>query len=132
MNKIHTRENYTVENGYVVIERTFSAHDMVMLDFETDIQVHVDKAGAHSLTYGALLYALPIDAVEKAGKSYGNGFVDYTYSPVSNARYQFKKGMKASYADGKIKTKFIHQSTQKLEKVELIPIGKTILRQVTF
>ena len=130
--KIHTRENFTVENGYIVIERTFSPNDMVKLDFETDILVHADEAGAHSLTYGALLYALPIDAEEKAGKSYGNGFMDYTYRPVSNDRYQYKKGMKATYNDGKIKTKFIHQSTQKLEKVELIPIGMTILRQVTF
>jgi geranylgeranyl pyrophosphate synthase len=46
--------------------------------------------------------------------------------------YVFKNGKLAQYKNCKIETKLINQSTNKLEKVELIPIGKTVLRQVTF
>jgi hypothetical protein len=36
------------------------------------------------------------------------------------------------YSKGKIKTKLFNQGTGKFDKVELLPLGKTILRQTTF
>jgi hypothetical protein len=44
----------------------------------------------------------------------------------------FKNKVRATYKNGTIETHLINQDTNKLEKVALIPLGKTVLRQVTF
>ena len=102
------------------------------ISFETDIKIKTDNTGSHYFTYGAMLYALPINAKEITGKTYMGNFIDFTYEPTSPERYSFKEGVKTKYEKGKIQTKLINQNTGKLEQVELIPIGKTVLRQVTF
>ncbi|MFZ4456304.1 MAG: beta-L-arabinofuranosidase domain-containing protein [Bacteroidales bacterium] len=130
--KVKTNEKYTIENGFMVIERGFKSHDAVEISFETDIQVKTDNAGSHYFTYGALLYALPIKAKEIVGRSYSNEFSDYTYQPLSLTKYAYSKGKKTTYSKGRIETELVNQRTSKLEKVTLLPIGKTILRQTTF
>lgn len=129
---IKTNEKFRVENDFIVIERDFSPNDYVKISFETDIQINTDNTGSHYFTYGALLYASPINAKEITGKTYMENFIDFTYEPTSPERYSFKEGVKTKYEKGKIQTKLINQNTGKLEKVELIPIGKTVLRQVAF
>jgi hypothetical protein len=79
-----------------------------------------------------LLFALPIKAKEIAGKNYNTNFTDFTYEPFSKTIYLFKNNEKSNYKNGIIETKLINQNTNKIEQVELIPIGKTVLRQVTF
>ncbi len=130
--KIITNENYKIENNFIVIEREFSTNDNINISFETEVQVKADNTGSHYFSYGALLYALPIKAKEIIGKNYKSNFNDFTYEPLLPTNYVFKNGKLAQYKNCKIETKLINQSTNKLEKVELIPIGKTVLRQVTF
>jgi hypothetical protein len=95
-------------------------------------QLNADDKGEHYYTYGALLYAKPIEAREIPGKIYVLHFTDYTYQPLSTDRFTYQEGEEVTFSDGKVVTKLINQTTQKSEQVELIPIGKTILRQVTF
>jgi DUF1680 family protein len=130
--KIKTNEKFEIINDFIVIEREFSSNDVVNISFETEIQVNKDKSGYHYFTYGALLYALPIEAKEIIGKKYNDDFCDLTYEPLSKTKLTFKNLQKTKYNNGKIETKLINQKSKKLEKVELIPIGKTVLRQVTF
>ena len=130
--KIKTNEKFRIENDFIVIERDFSPNDYVDISFETDIQIKTDNTGSHYFTYGALLYALPINAKEIAGKTYASEFIDFTYQPISTNRFSYQEGVKATFSDGRIITKLISQKTKQLEEVELLPIGKTILRQVTF
>lgn len=130
--KVQTNEVFKIENDFIVIERAFSANDSVHISFDAEVQINTDNAGSHCFTYGALLYALPINAKEITGKNYKLNFTDLTYEPLSLTKYTFKNDVTAKYNNGKIKTKLINQNTNKLEKVELIPIGKTVLRQVTF
>lgn len=130
--QIKTNENFIVENDYIVINRDFATSDRVTITFEADVQVHTDNSGAHYFTHGSLLYALPIKSTEIIGKTYMDGFNDRRYEPTSDTRYSFKKGVKSTFKNGKILTKLINQHTGKVEKVELIPMGKTVLRQVTF
>jgi hypothetical protein len=130
--KIKTDEKYTIENDFIVIERDFSPNDCVDISFETDIQIKTDNTGSHYFTYGALLYALPINAKEIVGKRYVGEFIDYTYQPISITKYSYKKSKMTKYSKGKIKTKLFNQGTGKFDKVELLPLGKTILRQTTF
>ena len=39
---IATKENYTIENGLVIIDRKFAKEDQIQIEFETDIQVKED------------------------------------------------------------------------------------------
>jgi DUF1680 family protein len=130
--KINTNEKFKIQNAFIVIEREFSVNDIVYISFEAEVQIKTDNTGNHYYTYGALLYALPINSLEIAGKNYNANFTDFTYEPVSPVKYLFKEGVKANYKNGKILTKLINQNTGKLEKIELLPIGKTILRQASF
>lgn len=130
--KILTNENFRIENDFIVIERNFLPYDLVRFSFDTEVQIKQDHDGAHYFSYGALVFARPIASHEIRGKNYLKNFFDFTYQPVSNIRYSFKKNVKVTYDKGKIYTQMIDQTANKLEKVELIPLGKTILRQVTF
>lgn len=130
--KINTKEKYRLENDFIIIERQFSANDFIQINFDAKVEIRTDNSGSHYFTYGALLFALPIEAKEIAGKNYFSNFTDFTYEPLSTVKYIFKKNEKANFKNGKIETQLINQNTNKVEKVALVPFGKTILRQVTF
>ena len=130
--KVISNDVYKIEHDFIVIERTFSENDTVNISFETEIQTGITNAGSRYFTYGALVYALPIKAKEIAGKTYTGNFTDFTYEATSTERYTFKQDVQATYEMGKIHTKLINQHTGALEAVELVPVGKTVLRQVTF
>ncbi len=130
--KIATDEEFTLKDGFIVIERAFSTNDEVAITFETEVKIQTSHTGERYFSHGALLYAKPIEAKEIAGKLYANRFADFTYQPVSMSKYAFKDGVKTRFAKGKIITKLFNQKTNKLEKAELVPFGKTILRQTTF
>lgn len=130
--KVKTNELYRVEEGFIVIERTFMANDSIHIYFDAEINVNTDNTGSRFFTYGALLFALPIKAKEIAGKNYKSNFTDFTYEPLSKTKYAFNDNEGTKYKNGIIETKLINQNTNKLETVELIPLGKTVLRQVTF
>lgn len=130
--KINTNEVFTMETDFIVIEREFSSNDNIQISFDTEVQINTDNSGFHYYTYGALLFALPINAKEIAGRNYTGHFTDFTYEPLSQLKYTFKKNERTKYKNGIIETKLINQNTDKLENVVLIPIGKTVLRQITF
>lgn len=132
VNKILTNEKYIIENDFIVIERYFSENDQVSISFETDVRIGTDSTRSHYFTYGALLYALPIPANEIMGKTYANHFTDFTYEPISKIEYTFQPNVKTVFKNGSIQTLFLNRKTGKLEKVKLVPIGKTILRKVSF
>lgn len=130
--KIATDEEFTLKDGFIVIERAFSTNDEVAITFETEVKIQTSHTGERYFSHGALLYAKPIEAKEIAGKLYANRFADFTYQPVSMSKFAYKDGVKARFAKGKITTKLFNPKTNKLEKAELVPFGKTILRQTTF
>ena len=97
-----------------------------------EVQIKEDLNHEQYFSYGALIYAKPIEAIEHTGKVYSAGFIDLTYSPADSGRYEFIANHRASFKDGKISLNLKNKTTLKPEKLELIPMGKTILRQVTF
>lgn len=129
---IKTNEKYSIENDFIIIHRTFHSNDQVVWSFQTEIEIKADSNRDMYFTYGALIFAKPIEALELAGRVYADGFSDYTYEPISRQQYAFAKNQKTTYKNGMIHTKLINQQTHKPDKVTLIPIGKTILRQTTF
>lgn len=129
---IITKEPYRIDGEFIVIERLFKNKDIVALTFETSILMQKSKAGGTYFTYGALLFAKPIMAKEYKGKTYFSKFCDYMYEPLLQTRYQYVKGVQPQYKNGNIEVNLLNTTTREEEAVILEPIGKTILRQVTF
>lgn len=129
---IQTNEVYKEENGFVVIERTFKKADQLDLEFKTSVKVKEDQNQEKYFTWGALVYALPIEATEQKGKVYAPGFEDLYYTPKISGKYAYLDDHQAHYKDGTIDLTLKNSKTRQPEQVTLIPLGKTILRQVTF
>ena len=129
---IQTKSNYRMEDGFLVFEQEFSNNDQIALEFAAEVSVNEDLNHEKSFSYGALVYAKPISSIQHKGKSYAVGFEDLTYSPVDSTRYEFIPNHGAHFEDGKICLSLKNRDTHKIENLELIPIGKTILRQVSF
>jgi len=129
---VKTREKYQVEDGFLVFERTYSKNDRIEIEFRTEVMVKEDLNHEKYFSYGALIYARPIAATEQKGKIYAPGFEDFTYSPTDSNRYEFIRNHQARFYDGRIVVNLKNKTSQKTEKLELIPLGKTILRQASF
>jgi DUF1680 family protein len=129
---IMTNEKYTIENNFMVFSRKFNAQDTIAVEFSTEVQIKEDLNREKYFRYGALFYAKPIEAIEQKGKSYSTHFDDLFYLPKDNARFQFMEDHNATFREGKITVKAKNKTTNQVEKITLIPFGKTILRQVSF
>ena len=127
-----TNEHYFVENGFIVISRKFNSSDTIDLAFSTKIIIKTDENNEKYFSYGALVFAKWIDASEKIGRIYKSGFEDIMYTPLNKNRYTFVVENNAVYENGKISAELKNSKTNNIEKIELIPFGKTILRQVSF
>jgi hypothetical protein len=129
---IRTKEKYSIKDGYVLIDRKFSTNDQVVLEFVTDVEVREDVNYEKFFTYGELVFAKPIAATEQRGKVYAPNFEDWMYAPKEKVHYGFIDNHQARYVNGKIVLQLKNEIANKVEKIELIPLGKTILRQVSF
>jgi uncharacterized protein len=130
--EIITNEKYHVEKGFILFERTFQPIDEIRLSFKTEVKILKNEKGEKYFSYGALIFAKPIIAVEKKGRTYEKGFEDLLYQPKDSVRYGFIENNEARYQDGKIFVNLRNLYTQTVDKVELLPFGKTILRQASF
>jgi DUF1680 family protein len=129
---IQTKEKYQLENGFLVFDRKFSKNDQIELEFQAEVRILEDLNHEKYFSYGALIFASPIAATEQKGKVYAPGFEDLTYSPLDSTQYAFIEINHARYLDGCIWVDLKNNKTQKAQKLELIPFGKTILRQASF
>jgi DUF1680 family protein len=103
------------------------------LTFKTSVKEHLFKKKEVYFTYGSLVYALPIPSKETISKNFPmSGFHDYQYSPLGFARYLLPAASNLVGDDSKITGVFLNERTRKQENRELVPMGKSILRQVTF
>jgi uncharacterized protein len=129
---IVTKEKYHIENDCIVIDRTFKKEDIVTLSFTTDVQIKEDLNHEKYFFYGALAFAKPIAATAQKGKIYAQDFEDMLYTPIDNTQYEFIANNKAVYKKGKISVVLKNKKTQQNERLDLVPLGKTILRQASF
>ena len=123
---------YKEVNGFLLFEENCQEKEELTLKFEAEIIVKKDNNNEKYFTYGAQVFALPIQAEEIKGRQYKIGFYDVEYAPKEKLSYSFIEKNNAKFKDGKIEVTLKKNSTQTTEKVTLIPFGKTILRQVSF
>jgi DUF1680 family protein len=130
--EIMTKATYSLENDFIVFEVNGDKKYTIELEFKAHVEIKKDANNEKYISYGALFYAKPIDAEEIKGKSYNSNFNDYTYKPKDNNRFQYVEDNQASFYNGQIFIHLKNSTTNQLEKITLIPFGKTILRQVSF
>jgi DUF1680 family protein len=130
--KVICTGKFSIEDDLIIIERIFKNHDEIRLEFGTGVIKHQDLNGEYYFTYGALLFAYPLPSREIKGRNYSETSSDYMYSPVEKPQYVLVKNPEAEYTDGKIRVRLKNKDTNRIVWVNLVPIGKTILRQVTF
>ena len=119
-------------DGFIVIDKIFSTVENIALEFETDIKMKEDLDGEKYFSYGALLFAKPIESIAQKGKIYATGFEDWMYVPKERNHYSFISNNHATFINGKLIVDLKNDSNHQIEKITLIPFGKTILRQVSF
>ena len=106
---------YTERGGYILI--AWRPGDRVHLVLHPRVESHRDRVGATYFTYGPLVLARPIPARAEITRRYPlAGFYDYKYRPDSLGTTKHK-GFRVSLGD---------------TSLWLVPMGGTILRQVTF
>jgi len=127
-------EAYTLENGFIVIRKQWNGTENVQVDFSPLMAKHQDVNGETFFTYGLLVLAAKIESIETRTKAYAvEGFYDLNHAPKSLVIYQYAGEPVQQIGDElRFKTQLWNPSTSKLEPVELMPMGQTILRQVTF
>jgi len=130
--KVITNESYVLENDLIVIDRKIGQQDSIVMEFSAEVQIKEDINKEKYFSYGALFYAKPIEAVEYRGKSYFTQFNDLTYKPINASRFEFIEDHQARFSNGQIILNAKNKTNNQLEKITLIPFGKTILRQVSF
>lgn len=130
--EIITNEPYSIQNGFIVIRRNWKKQDSVQLEFRAQVEQKKDARENSYFVYGPLVYALPIEAEEIQGKDYGQNLKDYFYKPLSDVKYQITNAPRAEFKMGQIQLQLMNPTNRSIENKVLIPLGKTVLRQVTF
>ncbi len=129
---IETKEKFTLENGFLLLERKFNKEDQVIIEFKAAIIVKEGANHEKYFTFGAQVFAKSIAATEQKGKIYKGDFYDLTYSPKENTKYKFIENNNAKFENNTINLTLKNTSTNQLENVVLVPFGQTVLRQVSF
>lgn len=120
------------QNGNVITaEEVWSGERRIEISFERKIITHTDRQGDIYFSYGATVLALPIDSTERVIKTHPvDGLFDTEYAPVGN--YDYSATGEIFEAGGKITAVLIDNQTGKVEQRELVAMGRTVLRRVTF
>jgi hypothetical protein len=137
--------NSTEKDGYIIILKTWKGTETVQLDLVAEPEIKQDRNKENYFTYGALVFALPIGSRDTITKKYPvKGLNDYQYEPVNIQKYRLSSEEKPSVTltlvdnSGSIwqrlamNTMLVNEKTGKPENVTMLPLGATILRQVTF
>ncbi len=134
LSKIAVSESYTEEDGFIVISKTWNGTQTVDITFYPEVVKHEDGNHETYFTYGGTVLALPIASVEIKTKTYPiKGFYDFSHTPQRLVVYEYI-GEPVLQVEDKLqfKTVLFNPISKQNEMVELIPMGKTILRQITF
>ncbi len=136
---------FTEKDGYISINKTWTGTESIRLDLLAQPEIKQDRNKENYFTYGALVFALPIESIETITKKYAvEGLNDYQYEPVNMQKYRLSSektpGITMEMIDNagskwqglELNTTLVNERTGKPENVKLLPLGATILRQETF
>ncbi|HEX2628785.1 MAG TPA: hypothetical protein VHM26_07235, partial [Chitinophagaceae bacterium] len=132
--KFSVNEKYKQENGFIVIRKKWNGKQTIQLEFFPEVKTGQDINKEYYFSYGPLVLAHSIKAVAASTKTYPlPGFTDLSYKPEKLILYRYEKNKVEQTPKGSLEfTTTLLNPSGIAEQVTLQPMGKTILRQVTF
>ena len=141
-----TGADFVREGNWLKAERNWKGTTGFEVRFERAARTLEHASGTLAVAHGPLLYALPIAHEEISGKSYGEpGFHDIYAKPLETVASDWKLAGTESFelieAEDRIigpfdrlalKGKLYDGNRGRMVDVELVPMGGTVLRQVSF
>ncbi|HVZ97943.1 MAG TPA: beta-L-arabinofuranosidase domain-containing protein [Chitinophagaceae bacterium] len=129
-------ESYKEENGFIVINKIWKGNEKIVINFYPQPEVKKDLNNEYYFTYGALVLAHPVEATAAITRNYPlAGFHDFSYTPVSLVIYH-SDGVPAIETEDipglRFSAMMYNPVSHKDENIQMVPVGKTILRQVSF
>lgn len=123
---------YETENDYLKIA-VKAGETTLNLAFETSVKQHAFTEKENYFSYGPLVYARAIAGKEETAKAFGlKDFVNLKYRAVDTTTYHYVADSQAKFEENEIQILAKNNKTQAIEPIILVPVAKTILRQVTF
>jgi hypothetical protein len=131
-------------DGWVHVRKTWSSGDQLALRFEADVTCHRWTNGKGFISYGPLLFALPLAGNARGGREYRPGFADRYYdlaAPVPDLALPRSllfsvehHGFDPHHPWGSLVLagELLDAASGAARPVRLVPLGGTILRRVTF
>jgi DUF1680 family protein len=117
----------------ICIDKRWTGVEKIRLELEPILEIN-ETPGEVYFTYGPLVLANPIEAIETKTRAYGlTEFCDVQYKPAHLSQYEYRHGsMEKKEDDLSFYVELFNLQKRKNEKLLLVPMGKTILRQVSF
>jgi DUF1680 family protein len=127
---------YENKDGYLRINKIWKNGDTLNFRMKPKVIEHQTIKGEKYFMYGPLVLAHAIEANQHITKKYGvAGLKEMTYTPLNKSIYLYT-GMPitrlTNSKDMRFSTQMRDKQTGTTLQLELMPIGKTILRQTTF
>ncbi|NBU70608.1 MAG: hypothetical protein EBS53_04030 [Bacteroidetes bacterium] len=135
--EVESPSTYTKRDGFMIFHKNWTGQEEIVIRFKAMPKVLADQKGDAYFQYGALLYALPIEGREILGKEYPGGCFDRMYEPVEpisetdSAPWWYTGDQPTLGADG-LTVRLRRKGTDVDAPKRLVPMGHTILRQLTF
>ena len=134
-NKISVSEAYKEEKGFILIEKRRAQNLNLKIEFSPEAEARQDINNEIYFTYGSLVLAHSLKAVADTTKFFPlQGFYNLEYKPENLIVYKYvnRKIIQPDREKLLFHTSLFNPLTKQEEEVTLQPMGKTILRQVTF
>ncbi len=133
--KVISSEPYTEKDNFLSVRFQPGKKHQLTIRFEAEPEIAKDRNGEIYFTYGPHVLARPIEAKKTVTKTFAvAGLQESNYSPLESVIYHYKGGAvrKAVRKGLFFEAELFNPVTKKTEWVELVPMGGTILRQVSF
>ncbi|MDJ0909537.1 MAG: glycoside hydrolase family 127 protein [Woeseiaceae bacterium] len=138
--------DFTLDNGWISIDKAWEGTSQIEIRFEPIVRIMEHTSGTLAVAHGPLLYALPIAHEEVAGTLYGEPDFHDVYAkplnPVNNDWQLLRDGrfelvaaedrIAGPFDSIALKGQLYDESDARMIDVELVPMGGTVLRQVSF
>lgn len=136
--ELRTDGEWRVEDGLIKLRHRWQPGAEVRLRFQTGIQVNAGGPGEEFLSYGPLLFALPLEARAETGRQYPlEGFCDRYYFPAAALPEVALTGENFNLERSPFNVESPWETPplalrDEARGLRLIPLGGTILRKATF
>ncbi len=137
-------EDHTASDGWIHIRKTWSSGDQLTLRFAADVACHRWINGEGFISYGPLLFALPLAGNARGGREYRPGFADRYYDlavPVPDLVLPRDllfavehRGFDPHHPWSSLALagELLDAASGTARPARLVPLGGSVLRRVTF